>query len=160
MRILTVRQPWAWAIFHAGKTVENRQTNVAGTYRGPIAIHVAKEYSNGWASPQLASVMNGHPGRWDETQPWRDNLGQIIGVVDLVDVHRVVEGTARAHCETTAEPTQDAESGACSQWAELGALHLVLANPRPLAEPIPYRGMLGLRTLDPDIAARIEAAIA
>lgn len=33
MRILTVRQPWAWAIIHGGKDVENRTRNVAGDYR-------------------------------------------------------------------------------------------------------------------------------
>lgn len=160
MRILTVRQPWAWAIIHAGKTVENRQTNIAGAYRGPVAIHAAKSYSDGWVSPQLASAMNRHRGVWEEPQPWRDHFGEIIGVVDLIGVHRVVEGASRRHCEVVTEPTHDSESGACSHWAELGALHLVLQNPRPLAQPIPYRGMLGLRTLDDDTAARIEAAVA
>lgn len=41
MRILTVRQPWVWAIIHGGKDVENRVRNIAGSYRGPVAIHVA-----------------------------------------------------------------------------------------------------------------------
>ena len=45
-------------------------------------------------------------------------------------------------------------------WAEWDAYHLVLANPRPLAEPIPYKGALGLRRLDDEMVARIEAAIA
>jgi hypothetical protein len=40
VRILTVRQPWAWAIIHGGKTVENRVRNIAGDYRGPVLIHV------------------------------------------------------------------------------------------------------------------------
>ena len=39
MRVLTVRQPWAWAIVHGGKDIENRTRNVAGAYRGPVAIH-------------------------------------------------------------------------------------------------------------------------
>ena len=30
MRVLTVRQPWAWAIIHGGKDVENRVRNLAG----------------------------------------------------------------------------------------------------------------------------------
>ena len=40
MRALTVRQPWAYAIFHLGQDVENRtwQTH----YRGRLSIHVAK----------------------------------------------------------------------------------------------------------------------
>lgn len=155
MRILTVRQPWAHAIIHGHKDVENRQTNVAGAYRGPVAIHAALQRDDrGWVQfggYALTNTMNrGRP----------DAVGAIIGVVELVDVHRVVSGSARAHCETIVEPTQNSESGACSQWAELGALHLVLANPRALVEPIPYRGMLGLRTLDDQTIARIEAAIA
>lgn len=39
-------------------------------------------------------------------------------------------------------------------------LTLVLERPRPLAEPIPYRGGHGLRRLDAETTARIEAAIA
>lgn len=38
MRALTVRQPWAWLLFH-GKDVENR--NWSTSYRGPLAIHAA-----------------------------------------------------------------------------------------------------------------------
>ena len=38
MRILTVKQPWAWAIIHGQKDVENR-TKSLGPYRGPVAIH-------------------------------------------------------------------------------------------------------------------------
>ena len=45
MRVLTVRQPWAWAIIHGGKDVENRTRNLAGAYRGPVAIHVAGKYA-------------------------------------------------------------------------------------------------------------------
>jgi hypothetical protein len=30
MRALTVRQPWAWAIVHGGKDIENRTRNIAG----------------------------------------------------------------------------------------------------------------------------------
>lgn len=34
---ITIRQPWAWAIAHAGKDIENRTW--ATKYRGPICIH-------------------------------------------------------------------------------------------------------------------------
>lgn len=36
MRILSVRQPWAWALVDGWKDVENRSWRTA--YRGPIAI--------------------------------------------------------------------------------------------------------------------------
>mgnify|MGYP001137357808 FL=1 len=39
MRAITVRQPWAWAIVFGQKDVENRSRNIAGRYRGPVAIH-------------------------------------------------------------------------------------------------------------------------
>ena len=40
---LSVRQPWAWAIIHAGKGIENRSEGAARymTYRGPLCIHAA-----------------------------------------------------------------------------------------------------------------------
>lgn len=38
MRALTVRQPWAWLLFH-GKDIENREWSTG--YRGPLAIHAA-----------------------------------------------------------------------------------------------------------------------
>ena len=41
LRVLTVRQPYAWAIIHGGKDIENRTRNIAGSYRGPVAIHAA-----------------------------------------------------------------------------------------------------------------------
>lgn len=34
---LSIRQPWAWAILHAGKDVENRTW--MSSFRGPVAIH-------------------------------------------------------------------------------------------------------------------------
>lgn len=37
---LSLRQPWAWAVVHAGKDVENRGRNTA--VRGPIVIQAAK----------------------------------------------------------------------------------------------------------------------
>ena len=42
MKALSVRQPWSWAIIHAGKPVENRTWGTR--YRGPLLIHAAKTY--------------------------------------------------------------------------------------------------------------------
>jgi hypothetical protein len=42
---LSVRQPWAWAIIHAGKDIENRTWkpgNPGLRFRGPLAIHAAR----------------------------------------------------------------------------------------------------------------------
>lgn len=37
---LSIRQPWAWLIFHAGKDIENR--NWRSNFRGRVLIHAAK----------------------------------------------------------------------------------------------------------------------
>ncbi|WP_417555622.1 hypothetical protein [Microbacterium sp.] len=153
MRILTVRNPWAQAIVWAGKDVENRTRNVAGGYRGPVAIHAAARvnpigewYEFTKTHPRAAATLRNAPSG-------PETFGAVIGVVDLVDVHW-------SGMECSRGPKRCHEYGLCSPWAEAYTHHLVLANPRPLAEPIPYRGALGLRTLDDEMVARIEAAIA
>lgn len=40
VKVLTVRQPWAWAIIHAGKNVENRVWST--DFRGRLLIHAAR----------------------------------------------------------------------------------------------------------------------
>lgn len=42
---LSIRQPWAWAIIHAGKDIENRswsRSSPALAFRGEICIHAAQ----------------------------------------------------------------------------------------------------------------------
>ena len=157
MRILTVRQPWAHAIIRLGKDVENRPRNIAGDYRGPVAIHAGlKPFSaRGEASQRIAEITGYRPLMMLPSQ-----YGAIIGVVDLVDVHQgpnTEQDPFRAvrSCFQPGKPY-----GLCSPWAERDAWHLLLTNPRPLRDPIPYRGALGLRKLDADMVFRIEAAIA
>ena len=55
MKAITVRQPWAYAIMHLGKDVENRTCNIAGSYRGP------------------RSPSSGAPPKHEGTNPRRKN---------------------------------------------------------------------------------------
>lgn len=155
MRILTVRQPWASAIISGAKTVENRPTDVAGGYRGAVAIHAGvREDMVARSHPEVTRWAREYWGA-DATSLFvgdRTKFGHIIGVVDLVDVHW-------SGMECSRGPERCHEYGLCSPWAEAYTHHLVLANPRPLTEPIPYRGALGLRTLDDGTTARILAQI-
>ena len=144
MKIMTVRQPWASAIISLGKNVENRTRNIAGAYRGPVAIHSAarhpsqEEYA---AASKFIAERSGYLPLF--TTP--DGLGVILGCVDLVGVHH---GYAK-HGE--GEP--------CSLWAEDGTWHLELANPRRLREPIPFKGALGRRTLDDETARAVMSRL-
>ena len=40
IKALSIRQPWAWAIIHAGKDIENRSW--FSSYRGRFLVHAAK----------------------------------------------------------------------------------------------------------------------
>lgn len=148
MRALTVRQPWAWAIFH-GKDVENRTRNVAGSYRGPLAIHAGLTVDrHDIGSENIVRAWDDAYG-WDVRKGGLFETGILMGVVDLVDVH---PETPRC-CE--------------SPWAERVTYydddpvqHLVLDNPRPFGylgdSPIRAKGRLGLWTPSyADIAAAV-----
>lgn len=167
MRILTVRQPWAWAIIHGGKDVENRVRNLAGDYRGPVLIHAGKaefeEEGGAFVEVQRAIWQQDEGYTPTDDQLWevaddvdpedpRFVYGAIIGVVDLVDVHSasVIGGCGRIRHEC---PTHGTCREHCSIWAQGPApegwfQHLVFENPRALDEPIPYKGALGLRKTD------------
>jgi len=142
VRILTVRQPWAWEIIHGGKDVENRASNIARNYRGPVAIHAAKVFDY--------SAYDEQENYYDEQDPRYVARGAIIGVVDLVDVHDPGDRLFL--------PAADVQ-GVCSPWAEPDVCHLVLANPRALDTPIPFTGGVGLRTLDVETSARLLEAV-
>lgn len=164
MRILTVRQPWAWAIIHGGKDVENRSRNIAGDYRGPVAIHAAMTLDDP-ADPRIGAAIRrlyveprrgidevpsiaGCDDPWLTNSPWFGYRGGIIGVADLIDVHHVDDCASISAWRVT-------QTERCSSWAEPNSWHLRLANPRPLPEPIPYKGALGLRELPPEVEALI-----
>lgn len=160
MRVLTVRQPWATAIIRMSKDVENRSSNIAGSYRGPIAIHA------GLHEPGRLGARTEFPGVGEVERdrggillrsprlawPYRLPLGVIVGVADLTDVH-TDESCARSW------PTNDHadcdEWSLCSPWAMPDHHHLVLANPRPLRRPIPSTGRLGLWRPDDDLLTAI-----
>lgn len=137
MRVLTVRQPWAWAIIHGGKDVENRTRNIAGPYRGPVAIHAGLGVSS--EAFDFNALMQGQRRRSFEH-------GAVVGVVDLASVH---------HCSDHGRN----EADRCSRWAMADHWHLALANARPIA-PIPAKGRLGLWYPDRDLLPQIREALA
>lgn len=168
-RVLTVRQPWAAAIIYLGKPVENRSRNVAGSWRGLVAIHAAGPkradlaYINGaLESPYFDTTVLREKYKAAVQDPWWGLVGgpgglpvvsgSVLGVVDLVDVHSWHD------CWATG-PLDDDESRMCSPWAMPGHHHLVLRDPRPLRVPVRARGRLGLWRPDEDLTSAIWAQV-
>ena len=141
MRAITIKQPWAYAIVHLGKDVENRDW-APNNLSGRIAIHAGKTQDEG-GYPAIRSILS-----LDVEGIWRVAeaavCGAIIGTIRVVDCHH-----------TSFTPGGLCEYFGCAPWGMAGSgCHWVLADPRP-CEPIPCRGALGLWTVPDDIAARI-----
>ena len=155
MRALTIRHPYSYAIiqWNWGKLVENRSRNIAGSYRGPVAIHQAVHEAHVTDQTDVDLIAAGlDQERWStlaQHRAWTAR-GEVIGVADLVDVHYVDGHSERWDAEAEQNTT-------CSPWAHHGPTwHLVFANPRPLTHPIPARGQLGLWTLPDDVEQAVR----
>lgn len=146
MRALTIKPPWSHAIAFWGKDVENRTR--ATYYQGDIAIHAGKSRDD------------------DALEDWRIvnaitragcggmSLGKIVAVARLYDCHPIPDETGLSGCGT---PARDGR--ACSLWADESGYHWRLRDVRPLADPVPCRGMLGLWRLPPDAEKAVRAQL-
>src|SRR5262245_5440028 len=115
MKALTLQNPWAWAVFHAGKNLENRWRPTS--YRGPLLIHVGKSRQGLERFLPGELLCPGCPPLPDFSQLV---FRAVLGVVEVVDCLKVKE------CED-------------NPWA-VGPYCWVLENPRLLKEPLPFSG--------------------
>lgn len=144
VKVLSIRQPWAWLILNSLKDVENRTWTT--DYRGTVYIHAGKSFDWGairWlfetsvAYPSLVGVMwqvLSHFGldtsdASTNTPPTRhrEELGALVGKAILCDV------------------TDDSDS----VWAEPGCWHWLFRDPEAIT-PIPMPGRLGLYEIPAD----------
>lgn len=118
-KAISVRQPWAWAIIHAGKDIENRSWQAVShllNQRGEIALHASAFMGKG--DYEEAAEFMGSIGV--ECPPAIDlPRGGIVGVVEIIDVVKESQ----------------------SPWF-FGPRGLVLANAAP-RNFIPVNGCLG-----------------
>lgn len=82
MKALSIRQPWAFHIFHSGKDIENRAWPTR--FRGRVLIHAAKgmtraEFAEG-THPLVLPAGNVKFPLWADLQ-----RGGIVGSVEIVD---------------------------------------------------------------------------
>lgn len=141
--VLSIQQPWAWAIAHGGKDVENRTWT--RPYRGPIAVHASLPWNKAGAKhPFVQSAWKRATAGTTPLQPDAPGIhrGAILAIADLTDIC-----TAKNHCD-------------CGPWSFAGQNHWRLANVRLLSEPIPCKGTLGLWQLPEDVETRVHAALA
>jgi hypothetical protein len=119
MKALSIKNPWAYMIFHEGKNVENRTYSTK--FRGKLLIHASKKSMN------IGDCLAIMPVRFSVLDILNLNIytealnGLILGSVQLVD------------CVQSSK----------SEWAQKGCWHWIFENPVLLPEPIPALGKLG-----------------
>jgi len=130
VRILSVRQPYADQIIFGDKWNELRSWKTP--YRGTICIHASR-----WE------------GQADRDSPGDGVTGAIIGQVQVLDcLSEEMLDTLDAHLHSRAELTPELKPLAKflkkftkSSWRHgIGAWNWILAEPLPLATPIPILG--------------------
>ena len=127
MKALSIHQPWAWAILHEGKNVENRGWFTR--YRGPLLIHASKTRASydREALRDWESIYGVKLPEWDKL-----TTGALLGVVKVVDCLPIGEVNP-------------------SPWAE-GPVCWVLSEPRAFLKPVDYRGAQGLFEVEEELS--------
>ena len=131
---ISIRQPWANAIIHEGKSIENRSW--ATNFRGTLAVHAARALDD---IAFFTFVKSRGLERQVKLAPELVRQlprGAVIGLVDVVDC--VGDST--------------------SPWFE-GPFGFVLSNPRPL-RPIPCMGALQIFDLPSQVVFAVDSQLA
>lgn len=136
MKALTIRQPWAHAILHLGKDIENRDW--FSTLRGRIAIHASKTMTRREITEARDFVQSMVGLDIAQAMPAKGNypVGSIVGVA-------TVRGCVQRYD---------------SPWF-VGRYGFVLEDPIALPEPIPMRGQLSFWDVPEDVVAEINRQI-
>lgn len=147
MKALSVTRPWSTLILR-GKDIENRTWTTS--FRGTFLLHAAQSWSKeatAWA--QWAELRDDRFTLGDFSWRPADHATGIVGLADLVDV-----------CSSELTSNDRALPCDCGVWAMPGQYHWRLANVRPLPEPVPARGALGLWTPTVEVAEAVRRQLA
>lgn len=136
MKIISVRQPWAWAIINAGKDIENRSWPTK--LRGRILVHASLKHDGLDATYYMHDILR--------ILRWSDN-----DVRDRLSLHPVERGGIIGSAEVV-----DCIARSASPWF-VGPYGFVLRDPRPLPF-IPLRGRLGFFDAPADVMEKVLAA--
>ncbi len=137
IRVITVPQPWAWAIFNLGLDVLNASSDIVGNYDGVLAIHAGEGFDEMYIlHPAVAGLYERFPAP-DEYE------------------HNKILGTTRMGSFDPAIISLKP-----SEWAGDDANYwLTLTDPRLLDAPIDFSdGQTGVRELSEEIQLVLREA--
>lgn len=142
MKALTLKQPWAWAVAHVGKDVENRTWKPPQSIIGQrIAIHAGRGFDR--ESLSNRAIKNC-------VLPATFEHGAIVAITTVLTFQHETgfpHGPGRF-------PKSDR-----AYWWFTGPYGWWLTRTITLPEPIPCRGQQGLWTVPPEIEAEINRQV-
>jgi hypothetical protein len=155
LRVLSVRQPYAFAIAEGFKPIENRTRRTH--YRGEIFLHAPKTLEKGVSivrysrdAARRLDELGGQLNFWDAiaacpsrfyTPPTTLALSAVIGTARITGCHQAGDGCGPA----------------CTVWGQPDAWHWELADARPLTAAVPKKGALGLWKPTPGLVQSVHA---
>lgn len=141
MRALTVRQPYADAIAHQAKPVENRTKPLPHKYAGvPLLLHAAKD-------PHVTRITAADLAQFTgaDVTDWADTRSAILAVIRFRGSHQA--------------PADG--SWCCRPWGQVATRvqpvvwHWEINQVTRLAEPVPATGALGMWRVPDDVLDQI-----
>jgi hypothetical protein len=169
MRGLSIRHPWAWAIVHAGKRIENRDWYC--DYRGPVLIHASKlrlpkrdkipaEFVREWRAMQRILDVLGVDKQTLPAVSFRSlasTSGGIVGrarIVDCILPEGGIVGSRPREQDSQNRESPERHRLADDPWY-MGGYGFVLEDVEPLPF-VAYPGALGLWKVKDKVMETIE----
>lgn len=152
LRCLTVHQPWASAIVHGEKRIENRTMEPPATLIGEVlAIHAGKTFD------VMGEVILRTELGFNSVD-FPDVRGAIIGVGRVIGFFTKANWCLRAdHLTPTQRLARIAELRQSPYYA--GEFGWILDEVIALPEPVPCRGMQGIWWAERDTVAAVSAQL-
>jgi len=153
MRALSIKPPWIGAIVYSDKRVENRSWSAPDWIIGRT-IALAASKAPDWDAPDMAWTAAGltpyEPGAPRKAWTASLTLGAVIAVAKVAGCHYA---TSCPHSEP------GAPWPLCTRWSARDQFHWQLSDVRPLPEPVPCKGALGLWRLPEDVEKLVREQV-
>ncbi len=149
MKCISLWQPWATAVAMRWKRYETRSW--ARAYRGPVAIHAAKQDGTSGLEIYNQAAMIFKMANQQAPVVHEFPRGAIVACAEIVEVRPAQE---------VARDLALVPSGMELLWGDFadGRYAWRLDNVRQLAEPIPFRASQGLFNLDAATERKVRRA--
>lgn len=167
---ISVRAPWAHALMHLEKDIENRAPTFPRWHKGAAVMGRVWVHASAWPFAQLK------PGSIPRRR-FLETMGQALriraGIVGVdcskrsdeevawvfgnntalaVNVRSHIVGSIEVHGYRTPDDPPD------SPWYVPGSLGILVRDPRPLAAPVPAKGALGWWKPNDEVMAQLQEA--